>query len=191
MEDTFLKSLKSAKSYGLGEFLEIIGELSQESTKKGAISRQTKELITYAIALSKHCKRCIEIHEKAARQLGADDRELEQVKLVYLFIKASPEDDKDLWRSWKQSWLSFVLGRHALNHHDIELIALGIAIVRQSDRHIKLHARGALEYGASRQQVFEVMPLALLMDGAPALSQIPRLVKVLESSKSEPEKNTR
>ncbi len=72
MEEDFIESLKSARSYGLGEFLEIIGELSQQSTKKGA-----------------------------------------------------------------------------------------------------------LDHGASRQQVFEVMPLALLMDGAPALSQIPRLVKAL------------
>lgn len=189
MEDAFLTALKSAKSYGLGEFLEIIGELSQESTKKGAIGRQTKELITYGIALSKRCRRCIKIHEKAARQLGAKDADLEQVRLVYLFIKASPEDDKELWRSWKQSWLSFVLGRHALGHYEIELIALGIALVRQSERHIKLHARGALEYGASKAQVFEVMPLALLMDGAPALSQIPRLVKVIESSKTKSDEN--
>ena len=180
MEDSFLESLKSAKSYGLGEFLEIIGELSQESTKKGAIERKTKELITYGIALSKQCKRCIGIHEKEARRLGACESELEHVKRIYLFTRASPDDDKELWRSWKQSWLAFVLASHALKHAEIELVALGIALVRQSHRHIKLHTRGALDYGATRQQVFEVMPLALLMDGAPALSQIPRLVKALD-----------
>ena len=180
MEDSFLDSLKSARSYGLGEFLEIIGELSQESTKKGAIERQTKELVTYGIALAKGCRRCIKIHEKEARRLGAGESLLEQVKRIHLFLNASPGDDKELWRSWKQSWLAFVLASHAMKHAEIELIALGIGLVRQSGRHIKLHTRGALEYGASKRQVFEVMPLALLMDGAPALSQIPRLVKALD-----------
>ena len=181
MEDSFLESLKSAKSYGLGEFLEIIGELSQESTKKGAIERQTKELITYGIALSKQCKRCIGIHEKEARRLGASETQIEYVRRIYLFLNASPGDDKTLWRSWKRSWRAFVLASHdALKHAEIELVALGIALVRQSQRHIELHTEGALDYGASRQQVFEVMPLALLMDGAPALSQIPRLVKALD-----------
>ncbi len=180
MEEEFIASLQRARSYGLGEFLEIIGELSQESTKKGAIERRDKELITYGIALDKRCRRCIEIHEKEARRLGAGEAELEQVRRIHLFLQADPGDDKRLWRSWKESWLAFVLASHALKHQEIELIALGIALVRQSGRHIRLHCRGALDYGASRQQVFEVMPLALLMDGAPALSQIPRLVKALE-----------
>ena len=50
---SFMDSLKKARTYGLGEFLEIIGELSQESTKKGVIDRKHKELITLGIALAK------------------------------------------------------------------------------------------------------------------------------------------
>lgn len=38
MDDPFLQSLQSARTYGIGECLEIIGELSQESTKKGALA---------------------------------------------------------------------------------------------------------------------------------------------------------
>jgi hypothetical protein len=42
MVDTdFMQSLKRARTYGLGEFLEIIGELSQESTKKRHSGPQT------------------------------------------------------------------------------------------------------------------------------------------------------
>jgi AhpD family alkylhydroperoxidase len=103
IEPSFMDSLKKARTYGLGEFLEIIGELSQESTKKGIIDRKHKELITLGIALAKGCHRCIEIHTDAA-----------------------------------------------------------------------------LKYGSTPEEVFEVMPIALLMDGAPALSQIPHLVAALE-----------
>jgi AhpD family alkylhydroperoxidase len=188
MEDSFLASLKSAKTYGLGEFLEIIGELSQESTKKGSVDRQTKELITFGIALAKGCKRCIKIHRKAAEKLKASPAEIEQIKRTYLFLKATPGpgDDEDLWESWEQSWLHFVLGKSDLKHYEVELVALGIGLVKQSGRHIKLHTANALKFGATRQQVFEVMPIALLMDGAPALSQIPKLVKALEASQETP-----
>ena len=179
MEDSFVASLKSARSYGLDEFLEIIGELSQQSTKKGALDRQIKELITLGIALSKDCSRCIKIHTRAAVQLKATPAEIEQVRRTHLFLEASPKNS-DLWKSWKTAWLQFVLGKSDLKHHEVELIALGIALRRQSGKHIKLHVRNALEYGASKQQVFEVMPIVLLMDGAPALSQIPKLIQALE-----------
>lgn len=179
--DTFSKSLKQAKTYGIGEFLELIGELSQESTKKGALSRQEKELITLGIALAKHCNRCIKIHTQAAQSLGATEQEIRQVRKIYLFIKASPGDkDKPLWKSWKDAWQQFVLSKGPLQCHERELIALGIALVQQSPEHIKLHTRYAGKYSATAQQIFEVMPIALLMDGAPALSQIPRLMKALD-----------
>ena len=59
---------------------------------------------------------------------------------------------------------------------------LGIAIVQQDARLIELHVKGALSYNASPEEIFEVMPIALLMDGAPALSQIPQLVYALEQA---------
>ncbi|HHJ20844.1 MAG TPA: alkylhydroperoxidase [Gammaproteobacteria bacterium] len=183
-EDTFADSLKQAKTYGIGEFLELIGELSQESTKKGALSRKEKELITLGIALAKHCNRCIKIHTRASEALGVTEEEIRQVRKIYLFLKASPgNDDKLLWKSWKDSWQQFVLSKGPLESHERELIALGIALVKQSAEHIKLHTRCAGKYSATPQQIFEVMPIALLMDGAPALSQIPRLMKALEDVK--------
>ena len=60
------------------------------------------------------------------------------------------------------------------------LFGLGIALVRQEEEQINLHVKGALECGAGVEAVYEVMPIALLMDGAPALSQIPYLVKAVE-----------
>jgi hypothetical protein len=52
IDNDFMESLKRARTYGLGEFLEIIGELSQESTKKGILDRKHKELITLGMALA-------------------------------------------------------------------------------------------------------------------------------------------
>ena len=43
-----------------------------------------------------------------------------------------------------------------------------------------MHTQAAMEYGATPEEIFEVMPIALLMDGAPALSQIPQLVHALD-----------
>ncbi len=177
-------SLKKAKAYGIGEFLEIIGELAQESTKKGALSRKEKELITLGIALSKDCNRCIKIHTQAALSLGVSEDEIEQVRRIHLFLLSSPGKDEKLWKSWKNSWRQFSLAHGSLEHHTRELIALGIALVGQSQEHIKLHTKAAIGYCAKPEQIFEVMPIALLMDGAPAISQIPRLMKALDKATS-------
>jgi hypothetical protein len=39
----------------------------------------------------------------------------------------------------------------------------------------------ALDTGATIEQVYELIPIILLMDGAPTLSQIPRLVNCYEN----------
>jgi AhpD family alkylhydroperoxidase len=182
MEPTssFLQAIKHARSYGIGEFLEIMGELSQESTKKGLLSRKTKELITFGIALHKQCERCICIHADDAKKTGAMENELEQVRKIALFMRSTPDKDEHLWKSWKSSWKQFVLTRGAIPHADRELIALTISIVMQHKKHIRLHTREAMKLGHGGMEIIEVLPIALLMDGAPALSQIPHLMKAIE-----------
>lgn len=182
MESTssFLESVKKARNYGIGEFLEIIGELSQESTKKGLLGRKTKELVTFGIALHKQCERCICIHADDAKRQGASEDELEQVRRIALFMRSTPGKDEHLWKSWKRSWQQFALTKGAIKPRHRELIALGISIIMQHRKHIRLHVRAARSLGHESGAVVEVMPIALLMDGAPALSQIPSLVKALE-----------
>lgn len=182
MEPDFIESLKKARTYGLGEFLEIVGELSQESTKKGVIDRKRKELITLGMALAKGCHRCIQIHTEAALKLGATENELLQVRKVALFMLASPERHAELWQAWKDSWREFSLSKGCVDHRCRELVGLGIALIQQHSRLIELHTQAAIEFGATPEEVFEVMPIALLMDGAPALSQIPQLVHALEQA---------
>jgi AhpD family alkylhydroperoxidase len=176
----FHASMKKARAYGLDEFLDIMGELSQESTKKGLLGRKCKELVTLAIALNKQCGRCIDIHSHEAIRLGASEAELNQVRKIVLFLNASPNGSVELWDSWEDSWREFALTRGALEHHHRELIALAIALVQQRRDHIMLHVTCALEHGAAPDEVFEVLPIALLMDGAPVLSQITHLVGALE-----------
>ncbi len=182
IDSGFAESLKKARNYGLGEFLEIIGELSQESTKKGMIDRKHKELTTLGIALSKGCHRCIDIHHDAAQRLGASDCELQQVRKIALYTQASPEHrNETLWHAWADSWREFSLSKGSIERRYRELIGLGIALVQQDARLIDLHTHAALEAGASANEIFEVMPIALLMDGAPALSQIPQLVQAVDA----------
>lgn len=180
----FQASLNKARAYGLDEFLDIMGELSQESTKKGVMGRKCKELVTLAIALNKQCQRCIDIHAREATKLGASAAELNQVRKIVLFLNASPRGCQQLWASWEDSWREFALARGALAHHQRELLALAIALVEQRPDHIMLHVRSALEHGAGPDEIFEVFPIALLMDGAPVLSQLTHLVDVLEQCRS-------
>ena len=179
---SFMQPIRKARSYGIGEFLEIIGELSQESTRKGLLGHKTKELVTFGIALHKQCERCIHIHAEDAKRAGASEAELEQVRRIALFMRSTPGKDEHLWKSWKRSWKHFILAKGAVKHRNRELVALGISIVIQHGKHIRLHVRSALELGHEAAAIIEVMPIALLMDGAPALSQIPCIVKALEKS---------
>jgi AhpD family alkylhydroperoxidase len=185
-QDSFIESLTRARTYGLDEFLEIIGEIAQQSSRKGALERKEKELVTLGMALAKNCSRCIGIHSKSAADLGASPQEITQVQKIALFLNASPAGDSLLWKPWMDSWRDFVIIHGPIDHAHRELIALGISLIRQSREHIYLHAQAALEHGASNNQVFEVLPLALLMDGAPAISQIPHLMEALDNG---PRKN--
>lgn len=176
-------AFKKAREYGIGEYLELLGELSQESTKKGILDRKTKELITLGIALAKGCHRCISIHTDAAKKLGAKNKELREVNKLLLFTNASPGcNSLELWDEWKDSWMSFSSAKGPIDRAHRELIALGIAMVRQQGAHIDLHTRAALKQGAKANEIFEVVPIALLMDGAPVLSQIPRLVDAIDNA---------
>lgn len=182
-ERSLADAFKTAREYGLGEFLEIISELSQESTKKGHLDRKHKELITLGIALAKDCHRCIEIHKADAKKLGASDAEIQQVLKMALYTQALPDEHQaPLWKAWEDSWREFSLSRGVIEKRYRELIGLGIALIKQHKRLIQWHTAAALEYGATPEELFEVVPITLLMDGAPALSQIPYLTQMIEEN---------
>lgn len=178
---SFATAMKKVAGYGLAEFLEIVSELSQESTKKGALDRRIKELISLGLALSKRCHRCIDIHGREALRIGASDGEVEQVRRIVLYMNAAPDTGDAMWASWAESWRDYARHRGPLADYERELVALAVAIQRQQGSQLDLHARAAMAAGASPEQVTEVLPITLLMDGAPALSQIPRVMAVIEA----------
>lgn len=100
-----------------------------------------------------------------------------------LYTQALPDEHQvPLWKAWEDSWREFSLSRGAIEKRYRELIALGIALVKQHKRLIAWHTNAALAYGATAEELFEIVPITLLMDGAPALSQIPYLTQVIEQS---------
>lgn len=168
--------MKKASGYGLQEFLEIMGELSQESTKKGLLSRQQKELITLGLALYKNCQRCIAIHSSEAKRLKATKRQFRHVKKVMFFMNASPHGDSELWDDWVINWKDYSYSKIRERRQLREMLALAISIIMQHEKQIQLHLADALDIGVSIEQIFEIVPLVLLMDGAPTLSQVPKLL---------------
>lgn len=169
-----------AGEYGLQEFLEIMGELSQESVKKGRLSRLQKELITLGVALYKNCHRCIDIHWDAAKKLAATGHEISSIKKVILFMNAAPHGDSELWADWVESWSHYSYSKIPERQQLREMTALAIAIIKQHEKQIELHMTAALATGVTIEEIFEVVPIVLLMDGAPTLSQIPRIVACYE-----------
>jgi len=55
-----------------------------------------------------------------------------------------------------------------------ELVALAIAVAKRCDGCIAYHAKGAAAAGATREEVAEVLGVALLMDGGTASVYGPR-----------------
>lgn len=179
-EKNSLDFMRKASQYGMQEFLDIMGELSQESTKKGLLSRLQKELLTLGLALYKNCQRCISIHSHEANRLEASELEFSQVKKVVFFMNASPHGESDLWHDWVDNWNDYSYSKINERRQLREMLALAISIVMQHEKQIELHLNAALAVGVSIEQVFEIVPLVMVMDGAPTLSQIPRLISGYE-----------
>jgi AhpD family alkylhydroperoxidase len=90
------------------------------------------------------------------------------------------EPTRQLRRAIPGSWQAFgalheeAMADGALPGWSKELIALGMAVVKQCDGCIAYHARGAAKKGATRAQVAEMLAVALLMDGGSASVYGPR-----------------
>ncbi|MDA8026448.1 MAG: carboxymuconolactone decarboxylase family protein [Actinomycetota bacterium] len=87
---------------------------------------------------------------------------------------------KELRSMTGETWTAFAnLNRAAMAEGAIdsahkELIALAIAITRECDGCIASHARGAVKKGVTRQQVAEMVGVAILLNGGPATVYGPR-----------------
>ena len=62
-----------------------------------------------------------------------------------------------------------------------ELIALGIGIALRCDSCIYAHVEKALKAGATREQVLEVAGVAIMMQGGPCYTYLPKVVEALDA----------
>ncbi len=67
-----------------------------------------------------------------------------------------------------------------LTNKEKELIALGSAITGHCDWCIAYHTNGALEAGATKEEILEAGWVAVLMGGGPALMYFQGVLKALE-----------
>jgi AhpD family alkylhydroperoxidase len=63
-----------------------------------------------------------------------------------------------------------------------ELIAVAIAVTRECDGCIVSHARGAVRAGATRQQLAEMLGVAIMMNGGPGTVWGPRALRAFDEA---------
>jgi AhpD family alkylhydroperoxidase len=68
----------------------------------------------------------------------------------------------------------------ALSLREKELIALGIALALRCEPCIWSHVEKCLKAGATRQQVLDAGSVAIVMQGGPAYTYIPKLLEALD-----------
>ncbi len=74
------------------------------------------------------------------------------------------------------------LGEGELSGAMKELLAVAIAITRECDGCIVAHTRGAAQKGATRQQVAEVIGVAIAMNGGPGTVWGPRALRAFDEA---------
>jgi AhpD family alkylhydroperoxidase len=62
-----------------------------------------------------------------------------------------------------------------------ELIALGIGLAVRCENCIYSHVNAALRAGATREQILETAGVAVLMQGGPTYTYLPRVVEALDA----------
>ena len=68
-----------------------------------------------------------------------------------------------------------------LSVRDKELIALGIGLAERCEPCIYSHVRAAVNAGATREQVLEAAGVAVLMQGGPSFTYLPRVTEALDA----------
>lgn len=74
-----------------------------------------------------------------------------------------------------------VMKEGTLSLRDKELIALGIGMAVRCEPCIYSHVEKALKAGATRQQVLETAGVAVVMQGGPTYTYLPKIVDALDA----------
>ncbi|NIA06324.1 MAG: carboxymuconolactone decarboxylase family protein [Actinobacteria bacterium] len=68
----------------------------------------------------------------------------------------------------------------ALEPKQKELIALGIAVAQRCVPCIHLHTQKCLKAGLKREEILEAAGVAVMMQGGPAYTHVPMVIKALD-----------
>ena len=72
----------------------------------------------------------------------------------------------------------------ALTALEKELIALGIGLAVRCENCIYAHVQASLNAGATREQILETAGVAVLMQGGPTYTYLPRVIEALDALQS-------
>ncbi|MBV8502350.1 MAG: carboxymuconolactone decarboxylase family protein [Paucibacter sp.] len=72
------------------EVLRAFNDLGHAAMKPGSLDRKTKELIALAIGVATRCDPCIGFHAQALAKLGADQREVDEMLGVAVYMGGGP-----------------------------------------------------------------------------------------------------
>ena len=73
-----------------------------------------------------------------------------------------------------------VMKAGALDVKQKELIALSIAVAQRCVPCINLHVQKCLQAGLNREQILEAASVAVMMQGGPAYTHVPAVIKALD-----------
>ena len=79
------------------------------------------------------------------------------------------------------SMFQSVMKDGAISLREKELIALGIGLAVRCDNCIYAHVQKALKAGATRAQVLETAGVAVMMQGGPTYTYLPKVVEALDA----------
>jgi len=108
------------------------------------------------------------------------EKVLLRYKEVYGQVPDWAETIGEVMPEFLEPWIqirSRVITDGALPRKVKELILLGINLVRRYPSGIETHMRGALDAGATKQEVMEAIATAIISSAAPALYNGPRALK--------------
>ncbi len=108
--------------------------------------------------------------------MGRYTEKLKEIeKLIGTLQKEAPEQIKAF-----HGFMTAVEKPSALDTKQKELINLALAVAAQCEWCIALHTKGALDAGATREEVIDAAMQAVLMHGGPALMYMTPVMEALE-----------
>ncbi len=108
--------------------------------------------------------------------MGKMSQKLQEIKrLIGKLQQQQPEAIKNFL-----NFMTSVERSGALDMKQKELINVGLAVAAQCEWCIALHVKGALDAGASKEEIIEAGMQAVLMHGGPALMYMTPLEEALD-----------